>query len=797
MYPQVRPKLTNRLDFLRLAMKNAAETDDVPLTAYSLLYCATVTENFPAMLDEFVELYGVELFFGVFLPQPDIDVKYHALGLLNNLLDFEKTTLAVINAKSFNLRELVDQCGCPYPAIQNRALDVIIKLMNFKEKADYVHKMFIRARGLEILFQLLNVFQWRDLHAKVQVALRIILQNPDHYQIFEDLNGIERLSHYVNFIIDDDLIAEDLRTLLVTVNNCEGRMILLRNNTMNVFIDVLNDGSEESKILACEGVRYLANEAIGVFQLSERDPSKILTTLMLDDDNSAELRCSSACTLSVVVKSSPVAKLQLSRRANFFELVKALQKPLKMTVDCACLVMETMSTILSVPARLKKILTLELTQNLLALIDDDGCPNTKKLPLLALEVLSWTLARQVGRDWFIGLGGVPRVMKKLYRTTDPEVLNSAGLLLRMAVERDATLADIFFKNGLVKWLVEYKHLWKKSPRLETALQTIFRYDLSLKLEYWGRLDVGDITADGFYCRRMDRNETNVNSSDIWREDACPMRPVYIVAMSVEVLPRREDSISLFPFENKDSRKEKDNPKTHKAPADHPQLSYYARRLVAMSHKKRLEQLETDTRLKEMYETLKQRFQEDYPETRTRRNKFTKRWIEERVGAIASVVHKALSGQYNKNECNFHNFELHIQELKQTLQSSLIPLGKLEVGLKLERALLFKVLADRLGVPCAMVRGLYAVAWIEVEVPPVPGDPYPDLPCQKMLTNHLVDLVFNPGRLVPLNTQEASIYCGQPMPGVIDRMPRHLVDRKPAWMMDTEDAEDPLRHIEIY
>lgn len=49
--------------------------------AYSLLYCSKLTEDFPAMLYEFIEHYSVDLFFQVFLPQGDIDVKYNALGV--------------------------------------------------------------------------------------------------------------------------------------------------------------------------------------------------------------------------------------------------------------------------------------------------------------------------------------------------------------------------------------------------------------------------------------------------------------------------------------------------------------------------------------------------------------------------------------------------------------------------------------------------------------------------------------------------------------------------------------------
>lgn len=39
-----------------------------------------------------------------------------------------------------------------------------------------------------------------------------------------------------------------------------------------------------------------------------------------------------------------------------------------------------------------------------------------------------------------------------------------------------------------------------------------------------------------------------------------------------------------------------------------------------------------------------------------------------------------------------------------------------MGNYLERALLFKVLSDKVGFPCALVRGSHGRAWVEIAVP---------------------------------------------------------------------------------
>lgn len=56
----------------------------------------------------------------------------------------------------------------------------------------------------------------------------------------------------------------------------------------------------------------------------------------------------------------------------------------------------------------------------------------------------------------------------------------------------------------------------------------------------------------------------------------------------------------------------------------------------------------------------------------------------------------------------HDFlwELHLSELRYELQSNIIPIGQIRKGTYYHRPLLYKVLADRIGVCCSLVRGEY-------------------------------------------------------------------------------------------
>lgn len=94
-----------------------------------------------------------------------------------------------------------------------------------------------------------------------------------------------------------------------------------------------------------------------------------------------------------------------------------------------------------------------------------------------------------------------------------------------------------------------------------------------------------------------------------------------------------------------------------------------------------------------------------------------------------------------------------------LMNSILPVGLMRVGLHLERALLFKVLADRVGLPTCLVRGHSGRAWVEVALPVLSSTPRPAYPSHLLQPTHIVDLMSSPGTLHPLGSYQASLYCG--------------------------------------
>ncbi|KAJ8572967.1 hypothetical protein K7X08_009478 [Anisodus acutangulus] len=95
------------------------------------------------------------------------------------------------------------------------------------------------------------------------------------------------------------------------------------------------------------------------------------------------------------------------------------------------------------------------------------------------------------------------------------------------------------------------------------------------------------------------------------------------------------------------------------------------------------------------------------------------------------------------------------ELRTSLHTSVLPIGSLKIGLSRHRALLFKVLAEHVGIPCRLVKGSHytGVEDDAVNIVKLPND-----------SEFLVDLMGAPGTLIPadvLSAKDASFKSYSP------------------------------------
>ncbi|KAF6174869.1 hypothetical protein GIB67_026357 [Kingdonia uniflora] len=110
-----------------------------------------------------------------------------------------------------------------------------------------------------------------------------------------------------------------------------------------------------------------------------------------------------------------------------------------------------------------------------------------------------------------------------------------------------------------------------------------------------------------------------------------------------------------------------------------------------------------------------------------------------VQKIADLVSDSMGGPVGNADEMLRRWTIRSNELRRSLNTVVLPLGCLNLGLSRHRALLFKVLADWISLPCRLVKGSYytgtdggAVNFIKIDRD----------------SEYIVDLMGAPGALIP-------------------------------------------------
>ncbi|KAL6628907.1 hypothetical protein ACP70R_028672 [Stipagrostis hirtigluma subsp. patula] len=108
--------------------------------------------------------------------------------------------------------------------------------------------------------------------------------------------------------------------------------------------------------------------------------------------------------------------------------------------------------------------------------------------------------------------------------------------------------------------------------------------------------------------------------------------------------------------------------------------------------------------------------------------------------IAGLVVDVMGGPVEDADVMDRKWNAKSRELSLQLNSVVLPLGSLRVGLSRHRSLLFKVLADRVNLPCKLVKGICYTGTDEGAINLVKVD--------FDSTEYIIDLMGAPGTLIP-------------------------------------------------
>ncbi|XP_070172101.1 armadillo repeat-containing protein 3, partial [Polyergus mexicanus] len=303
------------------------------------------------------------------------------------------------------------------------------------------------------------------------------------------------------------------------------------------------------------------------------------------------------------------------------------------------------------------------------------------------------------------------------------------------ISRDLIVANAFVENKYLSYMLNNPLSSRVIPSWDTCIEMLFKSHLPIKFALTGRLSLQDLTQDGFYVSRRNICPFPV-LDDIFRFKYCPLEPIYVVncvqssTLSNVLQTAVKENINVL-SESKFGRLQYD-----------PYFIEYVEFFKCMI-------LTTESK-------------RDVNAS----DKLTIRYVPLRAKMLAQFVARQMSGFDSTSKCIDHQLEVHLREIKECLEMSVIPIGQLRVGSYLERALLFKVIADRICLPAALVRGEYGISWVEIAVPQIEkissSKDYRSIvyPTKLIKPNFIVDLMDIPGDLIPIGSLRSKLYCSK-------------------------------------
>ncbi|KAL2317910.1 hypothetical protein Fmac_031786 [Flemingia macrophylla] len=115
--------------------------------------------------------------------------------------------------------------------------------------------------------------------------------------------------------------------------------------------------------------------------------------------------------------------------------------------------------------------------------------------------------------------------------------------------------------------------------------------------------------------------------------------------------------------------------------------------------------------------------------------------------LAEVVVNRMGGPVVNADKLTKRWAMRSCELRGSMRTIVLPLGCLDVGLSRHRALLFKVLADRINIPCMLVKGSYYTGTDDGAVNLIKADDG---------SEYIIDLMGAPGTLIPAEVPSSQI-----------------------------------------
>ncbi|XP_072939253.1 armadillo repeat-containing protein 3 [Epargyreus clarus] len=676
----------------------------------------------------------------------DPDVQKNCLQTLSNLLDDPVCASEVTKNQQFSWPSLLALMQSQYLAIQHAALKTVDQLI-CRYKDQNVQKTFRASTGVLDLCDILESYEFRDVHTLVLGVLRDYVETEENAAHLYQSGCILRLLAYLEMALPA-MKPHCLAVLTKMSFTSNGRDALFETGTDLVFCHQLLSSHVDLLADAAMGVANMTKLLPSAVRMSDTNIIEALCGILGDDAAVwFYIRMNALRALAELCRIIPKAAFSVIEPKTFASLRNINKKFKDNPIEAQRLAVQCYINLQNYHVSTRAMLNADFMQELINILQRIDI----SLKIMTCTVLSGLMKEEIAKDLFTMRQGEEAVSNNL-KIEHIGLRTALCMLILASVTEDG--ADVYLDLGTIHYMVENTQARYVVSAWEPALEAIFRNHPSAKFAYTGRLDINDFTQEGFYV--LTRLEQPFPSAaELARAPPPHCEPALLCALQ----PPRADTASGLdirtPYRQSESRMAMRSTSRLRVPLmpDDPHLRGYLLRLKVWfgDPAKSLHYIEIEDAHYEV------RYRDKCEEVSTS--------LKQRAQLLGEFVADQMSGLTQERDCSLPSVALHLADLMADFNSRVIGLGWVRCGGALERAVLYKVLADRLGLPCALFRGSSGHAWCEVAIPEVDPNEQQDVderyPAGLLRANYVVDLMAQPGHLLPRGGAAARRVCGVP------------------------------------
>uniref|UniRef100_A0A672GU89 EDR1/CTR1/ARMC3-like peptidase-like domain-containing protein n=1 Tax=Salarias fasciatus TaxID=181472 RepID=A0A672GU89_SALFA len=625
------------------------------------------------------------------LSGPEPDVQKNSLEIILNLVQDYQSHLVLHELDL--IPPLLELLKSDFPVIQHLVLKTLQKVTT--EKGTLA--VFREKQGFNKIMDILNNMEFSDLHSEaLQVAANCLTDN-ESIQLIHESGDLNRLMEFLLKPSTPEIQSSAVKCITQVAQNPESHKLLSGQNVEKILVDLLNVADISVKTSACQAVA-----AMSLHQASKdcfRDLGGIPALVQSLSSDSSILKEAATLALANLTCRNQLNALAVYEAGGHEILVRQLRESSPRMVANSATTLRSM-------AEQEVIRRSILSHGAMQALVEPLKSTDPQILINATQCLSVLACDNEARVELHRAGGL-QLLVNLLHSFNRDVLHSACLAVNVCASDDLTTVEMC-KFGALEILQEINQSRNRRSRVsELAMMRLLHSNLSVKYSLTGHLASTDIITSGFY----DAGKVCYHCLFMCYRKSMP------VINSAIFLPCFETVVSLC-FCRKKRKEDKQK--------DEAQSESVTEKPWSM-----MDDVSLQILIKEAKESI-------LPLNDERQQ----------------LVSEAMGGAVEMEKLHEFPWMLHLSELKFQLQSNVVPIGLISRGIYCHRALLFKCLADCIGLSCTLVRGEHNRAWNEILL--FNQSPFSQHQFSQP-RRFIVDLLHQPGSLLAVDSPAALQY----------------------------------------